>query len=197
MINDRALAPLEDVDGDTYTIQAGQEITIWSRGEFVRCLESTADIKISFNSGSKVIFGGGLSRNTRRGQIYENFQLYNDTLSDVTVTIVYGYGNVSDQRLSVTAPLNIASPSTLNTPPHVSVAGLSTGLLIAANSTRKEALLRNPLTNTHNFIVGDVNATSGRGFTLQPGEGIILTSTAAVYAYNAKSTAQLMEVMEV
>lgn len=196
MLQDPLFKPLEDVVSQEFTIPAGVTIPIASKGEFVRCLESTADIKISFNGGSKVIFGQGLGRFTNRGARYESFELHNDTGSDVTVKIVYGFGNVQDQRLSVTAPLNIASPGSLITPAHVSVAGLSSSLVSAANSTKKEVIIRNPLTNTHNFYVGDSSVDTSHGWTIQPGEGITLTTSGAVYAYNSKSSTQNIQVGE-
>ena len=79
MINN-SYKPLEDVEDTTITVPAGVTIPFQAIGEFVRCLESDDDIKISFNSGSPVTFGTGRYRRMRAGQTYESFELESKAL---------------------------------------------------------------------------------------------------------------------
>lgn len=60
-------------------------------------------------------------------------------------------------------------------------------VLAAANTGRKELLVKNPSSNTDTIRVGSGSVAASRGHPLEPGESIVLTVTAAVYGYCANA----------
>lgn len=113
------------------------------------------------------------------------------TIQDVVVYA--GSGDYSDGRSNITATLSatITPATTLTANADISIAAGAQGLVSAGAAAKREVLISNAVTNTCTFRIGDtasIDAT--HGFKLDPGQSIVLNTSAAVYAYNAGSATE-------
>ena len=91
---------------------------------------------------------------------------------DLVVRLAVGNGRLQDARLSASASLSLSKANTLKTVADVSLSGL--GQILAADITRRHAIIQSLATNPVDFRIGDNNVGSGRGHILAPGETIII-----------------------
>lgn len=104
------------------------------------------------------------------------------------VVVYAGSGDYNDGRSNITATLSatISPSTTLVANADVSIASSAQGLVSAGAATKREVIISNPVTNTCTFRIGDTATLDAtHGFQLDPGQSIILNTSAAVYAYNA------------
>ncbi len=175
-------------DAQTITVQvpANGRKNIAGVGRFVRCLETTGDLRVSVNNGSRGFLDTGISYTIDpTSPDFQNIQLFNDTVSEITATIAYGYGNVEDDRLAVSnQALNVIEKraTTLNTPTNATVTdGAAAGEIVAANADRVAGHIRNV------SAMGVVHLGNGTDQTipLAPGEVYSLAGyTGAISAVN-------------
>jgi len=156
--------------------------------------QATGTVNVKFD-GQGISFpfaqGVGFEHNTDKIQ---NVELESTTTQEIM--FAYGEGSINDFRTvfsgSVTALITIASVITPFA--DVSVAGTTTTLISAANTNKDTVLIHNDISNTDSFRIGDATANSGLGIKLMPGSTITLQTTAAIYAYNEKATAQTLSI---
>lgn len=99
---------LQDTESGKITIPANSFVPVASTGQFVRCLSSSNDFELSFNNGAKTFFAGGLKRELpEHSEDFTSFELWNNTGDPIDVTLIWGFGDVEDNRLSVNAPIQI------------------------------------------------------------------------------------------
>lgn len=77
-----------------------------------------------------------------------------------------------------------------------SIAATSSDTILAANLSRQAAIIKNLTANTAAIRIGDAPAAT-TGHELEPGETIILTTTAAILGFNTHSAAQSVSIIEV
>ena len=108
---------LKDAETEEFIIPANSMISNDLTGRFVRCLESSNDLELSFNHGSKSYFEAGIARHIeKKARDFKSFQLFNKTANDITVTVAWGYGDIIDNRLSVSSDIAIKNaPAPNNT----------------------------------------------------------------------------------
>lgn len=73
------------------------------------------------------------------------------------------------------------------------LAGANTQIL-AADTTRVEAIITNLTANTQKFRIGDAGAAAANGVELSPGQTIVLTTTAAIHGWNPGAGAESVSV---
>lgn len=65
------------------------------------------------------------------------------------------------------------------------VAAAAAVSILAASATRREVIIRNLTASAGDARIGDASTAAAQGLELSPGESLVLTTTAAVYAYSA------------
>ena len=176
------------------TLAAGESFS-YPGYEYVRVqvITGATEIRVKTNRGDSLHLG--LSQSHRfKGEIRE-FIFENEAASEVTLLLLLANGEFNNPELSGTVTLDVAD--TLDSLPDDSVATVATELISAANTARKEIIIKNLATNSANFRIGDSGANATNGHELAPGETIIISTTAAVYAYNSHTAAQSLSIVEV
>lgn len=114
--------------------------------------------------------------------------------SSIQDVVVYaGSGDYNDGRSNITATLSatITPATTLTANADVSIASGAQGLISAGAVAKREVLISNPVTNTCSFRLGDtVTIDATHGVQLEPGQSIVLNTSAAVYAHNTGSSTE-------
>ncbi len=102
-----------------------------------------------------------------------------------------GFGSVADARAVVNATVNttIAPGASLFDGGDVSCASGVATLLLALDATRSYANVTNPSTNTATVRVGTSTVAAATGTPLEPGCTLPLSTTAAIYAFQASGGA--------
>jgi len=180
-----------------YTLPANGEIMIDQTGDFVRCLASSAAFEIAYDGAPAFIMEAGLGFRLPLGRAYTGLRLVNPSGAPVTLQLALGYGDIQDSRIGVVGnlPTMAVSPNTLTSAADVSVAATTTAMIAAANPGRAEIILQN--LGLGDMRIGDSAAAAGRGVLLAGGGTLTLTTTAAVYAYNASAGPADLSVLEI
>ncbi len=92
-----------------FVIKPGEYLPINSAGEFVRCLAATDIFKVSVNGGSAMFFAEGIEYVTPPMVEYQGFELINETASDITVLMAWGFGEFHDNRLTASGDLKVVN----------------------------------------------------------------------------------------
>lgn len=168
---------------DQWTVPAGGRIEVARAGEFLVCLEASSPFEIAFDHGSETGFEAGLAFKVPDG--FQRVRIYNPNAGDIVVRLGFGRGDLRDARLVVQGSVKTApqSPAVFETPGPVTVAAGAAVQLAGANLERRELAVKN-LSGSETIWLKDQGAAGAAGWPLAPYEGAILTTTAAVYAYN-------------
>ncbi len=170
----------------TYTLAAGEVVSITTDAAFVACLDATLDFKIGFDGGPRTAFKKGL---TYRAPVpVKSVQVENNSGAANTITLGLGRGDIRDGRLVIAGALTTKPAATSYTDKGAvsALAGANTALL-AVNTARKEAVIYNDGASVI-YVRGDATAAAG-GVGLAPGATLVLETTAALYAYNPGASA--------
>jgi hypothetical protein len=179
--------------GDIYRdLNAGDGDTVAAQGEYILVRSTTAKFhllidgqKFSMEAGDKIMVAGG----------FEEFRIENDVAgAAITLELTVGYGDLT--RRTVAGSVTLAKPAGLSDAADVLLtAGGPADLVSAANSAREEIIISNLAANAAVVRIGTSNAAAARGVELSPGQTVVLTTQAAIYAYCA--AAQSVSVTEV
>ena len=124
------------------------------------------------------------------------------------ITIELGLAeNISDVDWDVNPPVSTGTiigtvatlekkAATLNDTADKSVAATTQATLLAANTSRRAAIIKNLDANTAASRIGDAPAAS-QGHELMPGETIVLATTADILGFNTGAGAQSVSLLEV
>lgn len=116
---------------------------------------------------------------TKSINTWDRVTLWNQTGADITVTYIAAIGDFIDNRITISAPLQPATPGVRSTG-QVAVTNAAVQI-VPANTTRKSAIVRNdPLAGTTLFV-GNAGVTTATGFPLQPGEAQIFEASQAIF----------------
>lgn len=181
----------------SFTLAAGEEISLAMDGDFVACLDADQGFRIGFNEGPKAGFEKGLKFRTE--QQFRSVQLYNQNGAAIAVRIAFGRGDIEDARLNLTGSITARddTPDTLTTGAATSCATGAATLLAAANDLRREIVVVVPDSAGGTVYVGGASgATAGEGIPVSPGGTLILTTSAAVYLRNDTGAAVAVAVAE-
>tara|TARA_R110002073_G_scaffold46499_3_gene126869 strand:+ start:4838 stop:5425 length:588 start_codon:yes stop_codon:yes gene_type:complete len=168
---------------DTFRIAPYGSIEIGRDAEFFICLDATAPFLITFDDAPQTSFAKGLVYEAQVPFLRTRIENPND--SEISVSIGMGRGGVKDARLVLSGAVETTevAASRFDTPaPVVAVTGVTTELA-AIDGTRKEVVLKN-LSTTERVWIKNANTIGAVGMPLDGKEGLILTTTAAIYAYN-------------
>lgn len=188
------------------TLASQEQRDVTERGNFIWCDAGTR-VRITVNGNTWTIGKNeGVSVDP-----FEAFQVQNVSGESDLIQLRAGYGRLiaggDGQLVSIINAVEIDD----STPPHVVVDDMppvsvsatvnqsnqvtpladvtltaaAATQIAAANSSRKEIMIKNPVANTAAVRIGDATAAANVGFELEPGESLVVTTTAAVYAYSA------------
>lgn len=168
----------------TINVPANGETNAAITGQFFTVLTSNhQSFKIGLGDQSQLAdFAAGLSYRMPSEAVFHQVRIVNTSGTALTVELAYGFGTFRDGRLVIDGGIAVLSPDTVTSTADVTATASTTSQLIAANLDRKELFLVNMGSAT--LRIGDSNAGASRGVPLAPGEKMIMTTTAAVSAYN-------------
>lgn len=164
----------------TYNVKipANGHVRMGVQGNFVSVTSATADFRLETLKGDRVVLREG--KNVELTE-FKEFTLYDESGVDNILVIDAGIGKISDNEMS--GSVGLASPSTLSTTADQTLTADTATVISAADTTRREIMIRAPKTNTVNIRIGDSDVGAARGIELEPGQTITLTTAAAVYGY--------------
>lgn len=158
---------------------SGQNVGV--KGDYIWLKSSTGQVQIKTDTGETAVLNSGDF--VRVDKIFSEF-FVNDlsgAQNDLTFVISAGgdagkFGNVS-----------IESASSLSDVADVTVtAGVAT-LLVAANSTRSEIIITSLDSNAASARIGSASVAANRGTPLAAGSSIVLSTSAAIYCFDASA----------
>jgi len=155
-------------------------------GDYIHILTApVTDLKVRFDSGEPVPMFEGVG--FRR--YYRSIEL--ESATGQTVEILCGFGSVFDGRATanVNVSATVAAGNTLRKGADVSCTSGAATLVLASDSQRLDAYITNPSTNTATVRVGPSNVDATSGIPLEPGMILPLSTTAAIYVYQASGGA--------
>lgn len=173
----------------SYTIPAGGREEVFQVFNYFRPISVTGGaLALKFgDQGIETPFAGqGIG--LRCEDVFNRLTLINIGGTSMTITIALAYGFVNDDRLNVSGTVTVAGNVNVNpaaaftTSAAVSVLTTATTQVLAANTSRKEAIISNYAANNTVIRVGD--GTAGEGIEVSIGGSLILSTTAAISVYN-------------
>lgn len=169
-------------------LSAGVPLRWDVEGDWVACITAPAgvtDLTARFDQSEKVPLPAGLG--FRR--YYRTVEL--ESATGGAFVVLAGFGSVADARATVNATVNttIAPGATLFDGGDVSCASGAATQLLALDATRSYAIITNPSTNTVTVRVGTSAVAATTGTPLEPGVSLPISTTAAIYAFQASGGA--------
>lgn len=167
------------------TLAAGVPQSFNVEGDFFHILSAVDPLGVRFDEGKRSILEKGVGLRV----YYARVALESDTSQSVVVLM--GFGHVTDARAAVSATITAPiEPAALNVPiADVTVAAGNQELLEAAVATRLELCVGVASDQANGVRIGDNTAAAGLGTLVEPGQTLVWSSRAAVYAYNAGAVA--------
>lgn len=126
-----------------FVIPAGGRVPVQGQGQFIRCLEADGQFFVSVNNGAELYFASGISFVAPAFEDYTEYALINKTGLPVTVIMAWGFGEVSDNRLTATGNLFVinAPATTLKVDDDETQVKLDSVLAMMQNSKNQRAPL--------------------------------------------------------
>lgn len=106
--------------------------------------------------------------------LFDDVTFQNTTAAAVDMTAIIGVGDYDAPIISLSNPNALASAA------DVAIGAAATAVL-PVDLTRLRAHVKALATNAVNVRIGDANVTATRGVQLQPGEGVTINGTAAIF----------------
>lgn len=179
------------------SVPAGGQQNFLIEGNEAVLVSATGTLYIKFDDRSETLFVQGFGYRARNGvSNYRKVSIINKGGAAVTGTVMLGYGEVRDQRLNVTAPLQIQTLGTISPTADVVIPAGGTAQIIAANAGRKKLVVTNKVSNTQILRIGDATTAAAVGLELPPGGVFSDAFTGALYAYNPGAAAESVTVAE-
>lgn len=180
----------------TLSIAAGGRERLGWPGDYVRCLalSGASALRIAFDGAPDQYFALGLAY--RSPEPWREVELINPGAGAVTIQVGIGLGEIHDDRLIYSAPINISKALTLVSPADVAIPAGGSIQVVAAGATRRRVLLSLPMSSMREIRLGDSAVGAARGLELAPGDRLELEIAAAIYGYNPHTSAQAVTVLE-
>jgi len=177
----------------TLIVAANSKTEIAYSGSFIRVKSSNGALTFSTGAANVEMQQGDWSRlpEFKAGELYAE----NKTGAAVTATVTIGSGDAGSSL--VVGAVDVSVGTTFTSSADVALASAATGLLLAAASTRRAAIISNPSSNPREIRIGDTGAGAAEGIPIAPGATIELKTTAAISAYNPHTAAMSIAVAEV
>jgi len=178
-----------------YAIAAGATLEIQRKGRFFQLMQASSSVAIVFKRNHSAIGNvDAVPEGFRWGPLAEeNYFDAVEITSAAAQTVSIAISAVAEAQLqrivgNITASLSKAA--TLDSLADDSIAATSTELVAAADSDRRAIMVTNLAANTDEVRVGDSGTGATNGVPVQPGETVTVETSAAIYVYNSKASAQ-------
>lgn len=170
------------------TIAANGSMQMARKSDFLRCLSSSAPVKVQFNNGDGGDLEGGLAYFPEGG--FNLVRISNPNATSVTLSIALGKGSMTDSRSTVNTgqnlPVQERVPDTMNCG-SVSLPGTGAVIeIMSADPLRKEAVITVDAVSGVYCFMQSGNGIDGN--EIQAGQSISVTTNAAIYMRNGTST---------
>ena len=173
----------------TFTGAGLQEIK--ARGKFLRVMAApSAALFISLNGGSELERLAGQSINVAEGEQFTVIRVRSTVAQTIRFNVSDVHQDDDQESVSVTVSATVDPGNTIDNGADVSCGATAATQVLAADLTRLVAQVTNLIGNTDAVRVGGVSVGAASGQPCEPGETIFLATTAAVYVYNPKASAQ-------
>lgn len=181
----------------SYDIPPGGTVQIDGASEFITCLAATLPFKISFDDAPRTNFAEGLSYDAQVA--FNRVRIDNDNDTSITVKVGLGRGGIKDTRFVATGSImtTTVAPPVLSDIAKATIAGTNSIQFLAADTRRKEAIIRHLGTTPTPVWIKAVPGFDESGLLLNEGEVVTLESSAAVHIYNPNGTAVVLAGLEV
>lgn len=164
----------------TYNVKipANGHVRMGIQGNFVSVTSASSTFRLETLNGDRVVMREGKNVELTG---FKELLLYDESGTENSLVIEAGIGKISDNEMS--GSVGVSSPSTLSTAADKTLTADTASVISAADTSRREIMIRAPKTNTVNIRIGDSDVGAARGIELEPGQTITLTTAAAVYGY--------------
>lgn len=162
-----------------YTLPPNSRNPVYFKGTSIRCLSASAEFAIAIDGGTAAGFFAGLTYSTPRDETYEEVALINRSGVPVTVRLALAYGDIEDDRLTLTAAVQIAPAVAFTDAPAVAVTDVAVQLL-PANPNRTNCIIRAGAADL--WLGPDALVGNAGVATVPAGGALTISHTAAVYA---------------
>lgn len=179
----------------TRTVANGGEELINATGRQIVVVEATNTFLLSVDQEPFVELEKSFSLELADDTEFKSVRIRNESGASNTIKLQIGFTNIRDGRLGITGGISIAPADTLVTVADVSIATVTTALIVALNTDRRAVEVTN-LSALVTLRIGDSNAGATRGAELAPGETRLFETSAALYGYNPSGAAVTVGVME-
>jgi hypothetical protein len=173
-----------------FTIPAGEVLTTIRDSNFVTCLDAGGPFRVRFDDGPESDFQAGLTYSPDGG--FSRLSMRNTGASAIDVFLGFGKGNINDARVTISSgqvlQVSANSPDTFEAGAAVSCDDGSTTALVAADTTRRTAMILND-GDGRVYISGNPAAVAGEGLPLNPAATASLDTAGALYARNDSGAA--------
>lgn len=170
-----------------FNIPAGETRVMPVSGITAAVYQSTGEILVAFDDEPP----SKMERGIKRVKPFSRVVITNPSATvAVSGEVMLGAEGFEDNRIF--GSLALDAPDTLFDAVDVTVPSGAGTLILAANSARREAFIVNSTAAT--FRIGTANVAANRGLPLSPGGSMILTTKAALYAYQASGGALALSV---
>jgi len=161
-------------------------------------LTPVATIRFNDQNGEGLAVSPGMFL---KGLRFDRIFLTNTAQAGKSLTLFYGvdtFGNLAIQNAAIAlASVTFTKGTTFATAADVTVTTAATVQVLAANATRRYALIGNPIANPMLMRIGDAGAAAAEGIELLPGEKIRLETSAAIFAFNPDAVDRKITALEI
>lgn len=188
-----------------YDIQvaAGAEETLDVSGRFVHCITTDlTSFRLGLDDEATAYFKQGWRVQKSQGdEPFKRIRIKNtDGANPLNLKLGIGYGEVSDQGISISGTINANVTNTELTTEEKSAdtftdyadQAITTAVkttVLAANTDRVKAIIQNlESVGGTSIRVGGANTGASRGILVEPGQAIELETTALISVYHAKGS---------
>jgi hypothetical protein len=178
---------------ETVIVPANDEIVVSTTCSYFALEQTTAAIEIRFGSQefpTRLVAGQAIqlfqSNEEDVIHVWDYVRLRNNSGADITVIYVAAIGQFIDNRITISAPLQPATPGVRSTG-QVSVTNAALQI-VAANTTRKSVIIRNDPAAALPLYIGNAGVTTATGFLVDVGQSLVLESSGAVFGIRGAAT---------
>lgn len=166
-----------------HVLQAGAWISVPANGDKVFVMEATAPVDVEFigTTGERIGYANGMDVGDGGGPgpWFRSLRIKSASAQTVKLAVTGGEFVVS----RIAGQVAVVPPADLSTNADQTLTADTATVIAAADTTRREIMIRAPKTNTVNIRIGDSNVGSARGIEVEPGQTMVLNTAAAVYGY--------------
>lgn len=171
-------------------IPASGEVSVGITGQFLAPVSATSSnfqMQIG-DDGTWVDFDAGVQYQLPENRQFPTVRFRDRSGSANTVGLYYGRGDFRDNRVSINGSVTTTLADAITTQADDSINSATATLLLAPNAGRRDAIIQN-LDGAAELRVGDSNVSATRGVKVSPGGTLILSTRAAIYAYQNSGAA--------